>query len=130
MKIVLLLAAIFLGSIIRIYAQQVIPSFPNEQTAEIKVVLDSVAKGNLRYKQSKGYRILLYSGNKKTDAVKTKEFIYRINPEIDIIYQYLSPNFKVKVGNFITKTEAIQYLKELKEFFPDAILLPDMVNIR
>lgn len=124
--------AIFLLGVFLLIANSLLAqvSFPNAQNASILPVLDSVAVGNLHFKHTKGYRILIYSGSNRIEAVKVKENLYKQNPDAEITFQYLSPTFKVKLGNYITKIEAVQHLKDIKEFFPEAILLPDMVNLR
>jgi hypothetical protein len=104
--------------------------FIHDQYKSILVVLDSVAKNNLRFKQTKGFRILLYNGNNRALAVKSKEQAYKEFPEAEITFQYTSPNFKVKFGNYTSKIEAIQNLKDMKAYFVDAILIPDLVILR
>jgi hypothetical protein len=63
-------------------------------------------------------------------AVKSKEQAYKEFPEAEITFQYISPNFKVKFGNYTSKIEAIQNLNELRAYFIEAILIPDLVILR
>jgi hypothetical protein len=79
-----------------------------------------------------GYRIRIYS-NLGTNARKRSQEIrtefYEKFPDIPIYREYDSPYFKVYVGDFRTKIEAIKSLKKIKQYFPAAFVVPDQINL-
>ncbi len=79
-----------------------------------------------------GYRIRIYS-NLGTNARKRSQEIrtefYDKFPDIPIYREYDSPYFKVYVGDFRTKIEAIKSLKKIKKYFPAAFVVPDQIEL-
>jgi len=70
----------------------------------------------------KGYRVEIFFGSRK-DAEKVKsEFLKNFNQyPIYIIWQ--QPNFKVHVGNFITKLQAEKAQQEIKHSYPNSYIV-------
>jgi hypothetical protein len=70
-----------------------------------------------------GYRVQIFFG--KIDQAKEKraEFI-RQYPEEDCIMEHVPPNFSVQVGKFTDKLMAYRLMKQLKDNYPNAILIP------
>jgi len=78
-----------------------------------------------------GYRIRIFSdlGNTARDESQvTKAKFYELFPEIPIYREYDSPYFKVYVGDFRTKIDAIKVFKQIKHYFPGAFIVPDQIN--
>jgi len=78
-----------------------------------------------------GFRIRIYSdtgfdARENSNNAITK--FLKIFPEIKIHWEYVSPDYKVYVGNFRTKIEAIKLLKKVKKYFPQAFIIPDKIN--
>jgi len=79
------------------------------------------------YKTS-GYKIQIYSGKRELAEEAFKEAIKNyayLKPEI----RYEQPNFKVKLGNFMTKLEAHQIYVQLSVEFPNALIVKDEITI-
>jgi hypothetical protein len=79
-----------------------------------------------------GYRIQIYSSsnrNAREESNKARaEFINKF-PNIVSYQLYVSPGyFKIRVGDFRSKTEAIRTFMEVSREFPDAYIVPDFVN--
>ena len=76
----------------------------------------------------KGYRIQLFAGNSKMEALKIKaDFLTKYEETVpDVVYH--SPNFKVRVGNYRDRLEAYRFLKLYKEDFPSAFIVKDEVK--
>jgi hypothetical protein len=95
-------------------------------TAEVNSKLEQI-KANAP-KVAKGYRILLYSGNKKEEATLVKDKAHMLVPD-KIYLEFRAPNFRVKIGDAISRVEANYLLGKLKTDFPNAVIVPDDVNI-
>ena len=79
-----------------------------------------------------GYRIQIYSSsnrNAREESGKTRaEFISKF-PDIVSYILYSEPGyFKVRAGDYRTKTEAVKPLQKISRVFPDAYLVPDYIN--
>lgn len=76
----------------------------------------------LHYKESKGYKIQVFSGNEqrksKNEAYAKKDLISSSYPELEVNVTFKSPVWRVRVGNYRTYEEAFESLKDLKQSFP------------
>jgi hypothetical protein len=94
------------------------------------LVLKHIA--NNRHKDGiPGYRIRVYSNlgtNARQESQEIRSKFYEEFPDIPVYREYDSPYFKVYVGDFRTKIEAIKSLKQIKRLFPAAFVVPDQIN--
>lgn len=90
---------------------------------------DLLLQEYLERKKVNGYRIQLFSGSKKLDALKVKVEFMKLYPEIipDIIYQ--QPNFKVRVGNYRDRLDAHKNLMLYKIDFTGAFIIKDHIKL-
>lgn len=76
-----------------------------------------------------GFRVLAYSGSNRERAYEVRDKLHSlleqlsVKEEISLVYE--QPNYKVKVGAFISKFEANALWVKLKSEFPSAILIQD-----
>ena len=88
----------------------------------------AIKKANAR--TARGYRLLVINTNKRDEAIAAKTKVYTSFPELKAYLVYQSPYFKLKVGNFKTRDEAIQYQKSLGFYFPKGVfIIPDTIEI-
>lgn len=78
-----------------------------------------------------GYRVRIFFDNKQTarneSAEIVKEFsLYSPNTAVYRIYE--NPYFKVTVGDFRTKSEAVKFMNEIKEKYPQAFIAREAIN--
>jgi hypothetical protein len=78
-----------------------------------------------------GYRIRIYSnlGSEARDQSQTaKAKFYERFPEIPIYREYESPYFRVIVGDYRTRIDALKDFNQIKRIFPSAFIIPDKIN--
>ena len=116
----------------------------NGQTAE---VADSIERGSVninadfrlnelfsRYKeinegkQISGYRIQLYSGDRKGAFDLKASFITQF-PELPCNVVYEAPDFKVQIGNYRTQMEAECGLQDIRPIFKAAFVVPALIDL-
>lgn len=88
-------------------------------------------KQNKRIGGIPGYRIRIYSnlGNSAREESQTaKAKFYELFPEIPIYREYDSPYFKVYVGDFRSKIDALADFKRIKKYFRSSFIVPDKIN--
>jgi len=88
----------------------------------------AIKKANAR--TAKGYRLLVINTNKRDEAIAAKTKVYTNFPELKAYLVYQSPYFKLKVGNFKTRDEALQYQKSLGFYFPKGVfIIADTIEV-
>jgi hypothetical protein len=93
-------------------------------------VLKHIAR-NRRQSGIPGYRIRVFSDvgrGARKNSEKAKTQFYEKYPDIPVYRTYDSPYFKVYVGNFRTKMDAIKCLKKIRHEYPDAFVVPDRIE--
>ena len=80
----------------------------------------------------KGFRIQIYSSsnrNAREESNKARASFIGKFPDIDSYQLYAEPGyFKIRAGDFRTKTEATKLFVLVSREFPDAYLVPDIIN--
>ena len=77
----------------------------------------------------KGYRIQAYLDRDK-NIVNQKRAEYLGKGEDQPAYiDFLAPNFRLRVGDFRTKTDAASFLEKIRSIFPDAIIVMDDIEL-
>ncbi|MFA5818325.1 MAG: SPOR domain-containing protein [Bacteroidales bacterium] len=84
------------------------------------------------YYGMEGYRIQIYSSSNRNAKVESRnaraEFFNRF-PDITSYELFEGPAwYKIRVGDFRTKTEATRLFLIISKEFPDAYLVPDFIN--
>ncbi len=96
------------------------------QDSRIEKLVKKHIKANSQKKGMLGYRIQIYSGSganarKQAMAIRTKFIVNFPDVKTELIYQ--EPNFKLRIGNFRTKSEGYKLYKSLLEQFPGSYFI-------
>ena len=83
----------------------------------------------LEQKKVQGFKIQLYAGNKKIEAIKMKAEFMKKYEEVSPTIIYQQPNFKVRVGNYRNRLEATKFLEIYKIDFPSSFIVQDAIEI-
>ena len=78
-----------------------------------------------------GFRVEIFFSSAldaRQRALQTKAAFLRDYPDVNVYVIYLSPDFKVRVGDFRTKSEALAMIKQIQDRFPKAFLVPDIIE--
>lgn len=83
---------------------------------------------NQEHGELPGYRIQIYSGNSLSDAKTQKaDFLKLFEIQAYIIFE--SPNYKVRVGNYMNRFEANRDLMIVKNQYTDALIVKDLIRL-
>lgn len=80
-------------------------------------------------RSGKGFRIQIYNGNDKNAAVSKKVDFMRRYPNVKTYMTYTQPQFRVKVGDFQTRTDAQAFMSEIRSLYPTSMIVPDYIVI-
>ena len=79
-----------------------------------------------------GFRIQIYSNSIRSareESARAKAKFLSSFPDIPSYAQYQDPGyFMIRVGDYRTKTEGFKDLMMIREVFPDAYIVPDVIN--
>lgn len=98
-------------------------------TADLDNVLDSIYVLNRQIPYLR-YTILVHNSNSREEAEEARRNVYRVLPKAKPKLQFVSPSYKVKVGNYLNKLDAYQTLVKLKDLFPNAVIVPEQVSLK
>ena len=106
------------------------------QDSSISVLLDAAMNGKYELVEMDGYRVQIYSSNQqqtaKAEALDLEE---KLKDKISqtIYVQYLTPFWKVRLGDFRTYDEAKDYKKQFVQQFPemmgDTYIVRDKIQV-
>lgn len=99
---------------------------------EVAQLVEKHIELNERTKTIPGYRIQIasFSGsNSRTEAFTLKDNFKSAFPNVEAYVIFDEPNFKVKVGDFITRLDAYMFQQVLKGTFPGNIIKDDVYPI-
>ena len=80
---------------------------------------------------SSGYRVRIFNDNKQTSRVDSEAALSRFKgmfPGISAYRTYSNPFFRVTVGDFRTKSEAMHLLQQVKGSFPTAFIVKETIG--
>ena len=100
------------------------------QTPAMRSALDRYVQNNASKKLT-GYRIRVYFENGQNARARSEAIARSVSnayPGIGVYRTFESPNFKVCVGDFRTKDEALKIFHSLKASYPTAIILRETIN--
>ena len=106
------------------------PGVTVNQSAAMRSAFDSYVSANAS-KRVSGYRIRVYYENNQNARNRSEAIARSISgtyPGIGVYRTFESPNFKVCVGDFRTKDEALKLYHALKSSYPTAIILKETIN--
>ncbi|MBQ9193505.1 MAG: hypothetical protein IJ156_07285 [Bacteroidales bacterium] len=100
------------------------------QSSALRSALERYVQNNASKKLT-GYRIRVFYDNGQTARTRSESIARAVSnayPGIGVYRTFESPNFKVMVGDFRTKDEALKVYQSLKATYPTALLLKDTIN--
>jgi hypothetical protein len=91
--------------------------------------IDKIVDTHKKSFKEEGFRIQIISDNKKQPArdAKAKYINLRHKHKAHEVYQ--QPYFKIRVGDFRTKLEALNFQKEISSHFPNCFIVKDEIDI-
>jgi hypothetical protein len=76
-----------------------------------------------------GYRVQIHFGSQRVEANDLRTDFLKSYPDVGAYIIYQQPNFKIRVGDFRTRLEAMKFLKELQLKYATAFIVRDDVKL-
>jgi hypothetical protein len=77
----------------------------------------------------KGYRVQIYNGPDRGKALDIKMEFMRQHPAVRTYLTYVSPGFRVKVGNYRSRADAEGMYRELRTMYSPCMIVPDIITV-
>jgi hypothetical protein len=88
-------------------------------------------KNNKKLDGIDGYRVEIFFSsamNARERALEIKKEFLSSYPDHNVHILFSAPNFKVRVGDFRTKNEALKLYKKIQKDYPGAFIVPDIID--
>jgi len=110
------------------------------QISRVEVIcdpsIDELVRRHIQVNQNSGgipgYRIQIFfdSGtNSKTRGQSAYENFSARYPEVNAYLTFKAPNYKVRVGDFRTRLDAVRFLQEILPDYPGAYVIADKIHL-
>ncbi len=103
------------------------------QSQRIKDITNDIVYNRSIQDGTLGYRIQIFSSSSKTARKKALQLIstFRLQYQglnIEPYLKYKDPNFKVRVGDFRTKSDAMKVLQDIQKRYYNAFIVVDVIT--
>ena len=110
------------------------------QTPGVEIIadpaIDQLVNRHIQINQGsggiQGYRIQIFfdsGNNSKTRGQTVYETFTARFPEVNAYLTFKSPNYKVRVGDFRTRLDAVRFLQEILPDYPGAYVIKDKIHL-
>ena len=110
---------------------EIIQNLDQDQDPRLNNMINWHIENNLRKNGADGFRVEIYTSAASDAFEKSlqakKEFLL-IHPDINVHIKYNAPDFKVRVGDFRTKNEALALQKKILYKYPKSFIVPDVIK--
>ncbi len=111
-------------------AQHADSGFVNIHADErLALVLNKPSTSRAFIGKTRGFRVQIYNGNDRKKASQIKLNFMQSFPGIRSYLIYNNPQFRVRVGDFRSRKEAMELYNRLSSRFNPSMIVPDIVNI-
>jgi len=100
------------------------------QSHEVATSLRKQIQTNSR-RVMNGYRVRIFFDNRQTARIESEEMLEKFESmyhDVKAYRTYVNPYFKVTVGDFRTKSEAMELLSRIKRDFPSAFVVKENIE--
>jgi hypothetical protein len=102
------------------------------QDDKVDLLVSKHIQINQNRKGIDGFRIQIFfdsGNNSKTRAKSIYESFLAKYPNIAAYLTFVTPNYKVRIGDFRTKLDAQRFLNEIIADYPNAWIIEDQINL-
>lgn len=105
------------------------PAFSQSQDSLANALVKKHILINKKKQTMPGYRVQLFFGANRAKAYEIRSDFLRVYTQSGAYVIYQQPNFKVRVGDFRTRLEAMKFLKDVQPLFEGSFIVRDDVRL-
>ncbi len=106
------------------------PGATVNQSTAVRQALQRYVNANAQKKIS-GYRVRVFYDNAPTARARSESIVRMLRgqyPSLGVYLSFESPNYKVTIGDFRSKDEALRVYNSLKSSYPTAYIIKESIN--
>jgi hypothetical protein len=110
---------------------EIIKNLNINQDPRLNKILTWHIENNRTRNKIEGFRVEIFFSSDfdaKDKAIRKKKEFLSVFPDNTVHIKYISPNFRVRVGDFRTKNEALKLYREIKNNYPVAFIVADEID--
>lgn len=110
---------------------QILEELKINQDQRLEKMLKWHVENNRKRDGMEGFRVEIFFSsalNAKEQALKRKKEFLSKYPDSNVHIKFTAPNFRVRVGDFRTKNEALKLHKKIQTDYPGAFIVPDIID--
>jgi hypothetical protein len=96
--------------------------------AMLRVLLARHLEINALTEELDGFRVQVYAGNSMESANSVRGEVIKSFNDYPVYQLWSAPHFRVRVGDYLSRSDAMRDLNRLKVKFPGAYIVPDKVK--
>lgn len=100
---------------------------PTASKAPVSLEPKVLDKSKARRVKVRGFRVQIYSGGNRNEATNVQNSFIRQNPDMNAYLDYVEPNYRVKVGDFTSRSEATAYMRRLRGTYSNVFVFVEDV---
>ena len=77
----------------------------------------------------RGFRVQIFAGSSRNQAFSEQTRFRNMYKDIDTYITYDEPNYRVKVGDFRSRSEANAFMRELRQYFNNVFVFSENVFV-
>jgi hypothetical protein len=77
-----------------------------------------------------GFRIQIVSSNHRDEVAKQRDLVMKDFKSIKSYVIYDQPYYKLRLGDFRTRLEALRFMEEISPLYPSAFVVKDEIKIK
>ncbi len=100
------------------------------QDLRLQQMVEKHINKNISVNGMPGYRVEVFfksGATARDEATRVKSEILSAFPDVNVYIKFISPDFKVRAGNFRTKNEALKFMKQLEGRYK-SFIVPDVIE--
>ena len=103
---------------------------PRKATSEETKVIHREFRGSTvgNNYSGNGFRVQIYNGTERSDALRIKAEFMRNYPGVRTYLTYISPHYRVKVGDFRRREDAMGMFREASGTYSPCMIVPDILG--
>jgi hypothetical protein len=99
-----------------------------DEPPKVRLLLNRHISINSETEELEGYRVQIYAGSSMETANSVRSEAIKLFPDWDVHQLWQAPHFRVRVGDYVSRSDAMRDLNRIKTKFPGAYIVPDKVK--
>ncbi len=99
-----------------------------DEPPKVRLLMNRHISINAETEELEGFRVQIYAGGSMETANGVRSEAIKLFPEWDVHQLWQAPHFRVRVGDYVSRSDAMRDLNRIKTKFPGAYIVPDKVK--